>query len=40
VVLAWRKSFTRQAAVDAISQAVLRCALPGVGKLDVPPRAG
>jgi LysR family hydrogen peroxide-inducible transcriptional activator len=30
VVLAWRKSFTRGAAIEAIRQAVLSCDLPGV----------
>ncbi len=34
VVIAWRKSFTRQAAIDAIRQAVLSCNLPGVTMLD------
>ncbi len=33
VVLAWRRSFTRTAAIDAIAQAVLACALPGAVKL-------
>lgn len=33
VVLAWRKSFTRTAAVEALRQAVLKCPLPGVLKL-------
>ncbi len=33
VVLAWRKSFTRTAAVEALRQAVLKCALYGVSKL-------
>ena len=33
VVLAWRKSFTRRAAIDAIRAAVLMCALPGVTML-------
>jgi LysR family hydrogen peroxide-inducible transcriptional activator len=30
VVIAWRKSFTRQAALEAVRQAVLSCKLPGV----------
>jgi LysR family transcriptional regulator, hydrogen peroxide-inducible genes activator len=30
VVLAWRKSFTRHAAIEAVQQAVLACGLPGV----------
>ncbi|MFZ6818108.1 LysR substrate-binding domain-containing protein [Undibacterium sp. Ji22W] len=34
VVIAWRKSFTRHAAIDAIRQAVLSCELPGVTMLD------
>jgi LysR family hydrogen peroxide-inducible transcriptional activator len=36
VVLAWRKSFTRMPAIDAISDAVAACDLPGVRKLDMP----
>ena len=34
VVIAWRKSFTRQAAIDAIRMAVRSCDLPGVTMLD------
>jgi LysR family hydrogen peroxide-inducible transcriptional activator len=34
VVLAWRKSFTRMPAIDAISDAIAACELPGVRKLD------
>lgn len=34
VVIAWRKSFTRQAAIDAIRAAVSACELPGVTMLD------
>lgn len=34
VVIAWRKSFTRQAAIDAIRNAVISCGLPGVTMLD------
>lgn len=30
VVLAWRRSFTRTAAIDALSQAIRACSLPGV----------
>jgi len=30
IVLAWRKGFTRLAAIDALAQAVAMCALPGV----------
>jgi LysR family hydrogen peroxide-inducible transcriptional activator len=33
VVLAWRKSFTRRAAIDALAQAVRNCQLPGVSML-------
>jgi LysR family hydrogen peroxide-inducible transcriptional activator len=33
VVLAWRKSFTRTAAIEALRQAILKCPLPGVTKL-------
>lgn len=33
VVIAWRKSFTRRAAIDAISKAVVSCDLPGVEML-------
>jgi LysR family transcriptional regulator, hydrogen peroxide-inducible genes activator len=36
VVLAWRKSFTRMPAIDAISEAIAACELPGVDKLDMP----
>lgn len=36
VVLAWRKSFTRMPAIEALSNAVLACELPGVHKLDLP----
>jgi LysR family hydrogen peroxide-inducible transcriptional activator len=40
VVLAWRKSFTRPAAVEALRRAILKCHLPGVAKLDLPAEAG
>ncbi|MBY0572716.1 MAG: hydrogen peroxide-inducible genes activator, partial [Undibacterium sp.] len=33
VVLAWRKSFTRHAAIEAIRQAVMGCNLAGVSML-------
>jgi LysR family transcriptional regulator, hydrogen peroxide-inducible genes activator len=33
VVLAWRKSFTRAPAIEALRQAVLKCALNGVTRL-------
>ena len=33
VVIAWRKSFTRQPAIEAVRQAVLACDLHGVGML-------
>lgn len=36
VVLAWRKSFTRSEAIEAVCKAVLACELPGVEKLDLP----
>ncbi|MBC3869858.1 hydrogen peroxide-inducible genes activator [Undibacterium oligocarboniphilum] len=39
VVIAWRKSFTRQAAIEAIRKAVLACHLPGVTMLDEAPGA-
>ncbi|AZY49261.1 LysR substrate-binding domain-containing protein [Bordetella avium] len=34
VVLAWRRSFPRMAAVEALAQAVYACGLPGVTMLD------
>ena len=34
VVLAWRKSFTRRAAIDAVRDAVQACKLHGVQMLD------
>jgi LysR family hydrogen peroxide-inducible transcriptional activator len=37
VVLAWRKSFTRKAAIDAVGLAISQCQLPGVTML--PPGA-
>lgn len=33
VVIAWRKSFTRQAALEAVRQAILSCSLPGANML-------
>ncbi|MGF6756380.1 LysR substrate-binding domain-containing protein [Paraburkholderia sp. GAS334] len=36
VVLAWRKSFTRMPAIDAICDAINACDLAGVSKLDLP----
>ncbi len=36
VVLAWRKSFTRMPAIEAVCNAVLSCDLPGISKLDLP----
>lgn len=36
VVLAWRKSFTRMPAIDAICDAVRMCELPGARKLELP----
>jgi len=37
VVLAWRKSFTRAAAIEALRQAVLKCPLHGVTRLPEAP---
>ena len=37
VVLAWRRSFTRQEAMSALREAILSCALPGVTRLDESP---
>jgi LysR family hydrogen peroxide-inducible transcriptional activator len=39
VVLAWRKSFTRMPAIDAIVDAINACDLPGVKKLEAPAEA-
>jgi LysR family hydrogen peroxide-inducible transcriptional activator len=39
VVLMWRKSFTRAQAIDAVRRAILKCALPGVSRLDLPAQA-
>ncbi|MGI4814696.1 MAG: LysR substrate-binding domain-containing protein [Janthinobacterium lividum] len=36
VVMVWRKSFTRMAAIDALYRAVLACELPGAETLDLP----
>jgi LysR family hydrogen peroxide-inducible transcriptional activator len=36
VVLAWRKSFTRGAAIESLRAAILKCPLHGVDKLDLP----
>lgn len=36
VVIAWRKSFTRRAAIEIVRQAVLACKLNGVTMLDIP----
>jgi LysR family hydrogen peroxide-inducible transcriptional activator len=36
VVLAWRKSFTRMPAIDAICDAINACDLAGVSKLELP----
>ncbi len=38
VVLVWRKSFTRTAAIEALCSAVLRCSLPGAHKIEGPAR--
>jgi LysR family hydrogen peroxide-inducible transcriptional activator len=40
VVLAWRRSFTRAPAIEALRQAILKCPLHGVTRLDLPPAAG
>lgn len=40
VVLAWRKSFTRPAAIEALRRAILKCPLHGVEKLDVAAEPG
>lgn len=34
VVLAWRRSFTRTAAIDAVRQAIMKADLPGVTRFD------
>jgi LysR family hydrogen peroxide-inducible transcriptional activator len=39
VVLAWRKSFTRAAAIETLRKAILKCPLHGVTKLDEPAAA-
>lgn len=39
VVIAWRKSFTRGAAIEAVRQALLSCELPGVTMLPDEPSA-
>ncbi|WP_317203248.1 hydrogen peroxide-inducible genes activator [Janthinobacterium sp.] len=36
VVMVWRKSFTRKAAIDALVEAVAACQLPGVAHLGAP----
>ncbi len=36
VVLAWRKSYTRTAAIEVLRQAILRCPLHGTAALDLP----
>jgi len=36
VVLAWRKSFTRMPAIEAVCAAIQSCELPGISKLDLP----
>jgi LysR family hydrogen peroxide-inducible transcriptional activator len=33
VVIVWRKSFTRRAAIEAVCNAVAQCDLPGVDML-------
>jgi len=39
VVLAWRRSFPRGAAVESVRQAILACPLEGVEKIDAPVEA-
>jgi LysR family hydrogen peroxide-inducible transcriptional activator len=39
VVLAWRKSFTRLPAMDALANAVAACELPGIRKISDTPAA-
>jgi len=39
VVLAWRKSFTRLPAIEAIADAIHACDLPGVRKIEAPAEA-
>jgi LysR family hydrogen peroxide-inducible transcriptional activator len=39
VVIVWRKSFTRRAAIDAVVNAVAECALPGVEMVKLPAAA-
>jgi len=38
VVLVWRKTFTRMAAIEALRRSILKCPLPGASKLDLPPQ--
>jgi LysR family hydrogen peroxide-inducible transcriptional activator len=38
VVLAWRKSFTRTPAIEALCAAVGRCTLPGAHKIEAAAR--
>ena len=38
VVLVWRKTFPRQAAIAALRAAILSCGLSGAGWLDLPPQ--
>jgi len=40
VILAWRKSYTRMEAIEAVAHAVRQCELPGVEKLDLPAAIG
>jgi LysR family hydrogen peroxide-inducible transcriptional activator len=39
VALAWRRSFTRVEAVEALRRAILECTLDGVERLDAPVEA-
>jgi LysR family hydrogen peroxide-inducible transcriptional activator len=40
VVLAWRKTFTRAPAIEALRRAILKCPLHGVTMLELPPSQG
>ena len=39
IVIAWRKSFTRQPAIEAIRRAVQACQLPGVTMVEASPES-
>lgn len=40
VVLVWRKSYTRTAAIEALRQAIAKVEMNGVSHLDLPPQSG